>query len=574
MTKKPHVNPKKKGLAVPKPKIAATGFQFLVPADQVDFPNGTQQALLATEWDVNLTAFTEQGMVGTPWNATNASPITNYFNPKVTPIPTGTPTVPIQWVVFPNRINYYCSTYTQTDIYSLADTGLDTSGKSFPEITNPCTLDSVIYGPYGPRGWQDEYCEWSIAYDANGNITRIDFTCESPEYWNTLWAVDPGQVLSIYQETLGKPQIALEDLYLSDENNQPVIDPSTGRPLYNPLNKWNSGTLSNDTQGGAMHLTSTPNTIQTDIGLANQSTIQRTIGNTDQEKLICCAQFGQPMRNSDPHIGQMVNQNVGNHKLTLSLCNPPGLYMQLPDFSQFTFPEGTTYSDYYTVVRGNLTLDDPSGGQLPGNFILHAVFEAPAGFTIQQVLISKGGTAYPIKWAGQIAETINNQIVAYGLAAPVPAALGCVGTPVTADTYAAPLQLFHADVFAAMSATAIPNPVNQPMTLISNSTMIAPKVVVGASAIPMVVTCATTTTSPLPFVTFDSDQITAEVTSVGSITYAVPGNSYPSASTVLYINVSVLPGAPLGLHGLFVTNADQFQTVAMPGLINVVSQIV
>ena len=548
---------------------AGTGFQFLVPAGQVDFSDPALQSALAAQWDTNLTGFTEQGMVGNPWNATNASPITNYFNPKITPIPQGTPTVPITWSVFPNRINYYCSNLNQQERYSLADTGYMTDGKtSFPQITNPCTQASVLFGPYGPRGWQDEYCEWSITRDLNGNITRIDFTCESPEYWNTLWMIDPGQVLTIYQNTLNKPQIQLADLYLSDANKNPVIDPSTGRPLYNPLNIWNAGTVSTASQGGAMHLTSTPNTLQTDIGLANAATIQRIGGNVDPDELICCAQFGQPKRNSDPHIGQAVNQDIAN-ELTISLCNPPGLYMQLPDFSQYTFPQGTTYSDYYKIIRGNETVYDQYGEKLPGNFILHAVFEAPPGHSIQEVTINKGGTPVPLTWAGQIAETINNQIVAYGLSASVPAQMACVGD--MAVNFAGPMQLFHAAVFNAMANQPVPNPVNMPMTLISNSTMIAPMINQGVNAVPMMLTCTTVTTDPLPQVTFDNQEVTAQVTGFANFQYAVPGNSYPSACTVLFLSVSVTANAQTGLTNLYITNSQQAQAAPMPALINIIA---
>lgn len=162
------------------------------------------------------------------------------------------------------------------------------------------------YGPYGPRGWQDEYCEWSVTRNAQGKIIRVDFVCENPEYWNSLWMIDPNRVLELYQSTLGKPQIRIEDLYLYDKDNKVVIDPSTGRPGYNPLNKWNSGTDSNDSAGGAMHLTSTPNTLQTEIGLASAATLQRKIGNYDPNALICCAQYGQPQGAAMPALINVV----------------------------------------------------------------------------------------------------------------------------------------------------------------------------------------------------------------------------------------------------------------------------
>src|SRR5262249_15068957 len=155
----------------------------------------------------------------------------------------------------------------------------DNSGKrvSFQQI--PATLcpqadwDGTLktFGPYGPRGWLDEYCEWSVARDAMNNILRVDFACENPEYWYSLWAVDPETVRSIYETTLnaGVPpnrqiSVSLNDLVLMNQG-KPVIDPQTGRPAYNPLNRWNSGPFAvrigsqPSFTGGVMHLTSTPN---------------------------------------------------------------------------------------------------------------------------------------------------------------------------------------------------------------------------------------------------------------------------------------------------------------------------
>ena len=97
-------------------------------------------------------------------------------------------------------------------IYALADTGYYTDGggnqQSFPPIPvvicpqADWTMGTKTFGPYGPRGWLDEYCEWSTARDGNGNLLRIDFACENPEYWTTLWKVSPQTVASLYQSVL------------------------------------------------------------------------------------------------------------------------------------------------------------------------------------------------------------------------------------------------------------------------------------------------------------------------------------------------------------------------------------
>jgi hypothetical protein len=48
---------------------AVTGFQFLTPANQQDFPNDPKkQAALNQQWTLNLGGFTDQGILGNPWN--------------------------------------------------------------------------------------------------------------------------------------------------------------------------------------------------------------------------------------------------------------------------------------------------------------------------------------------------------------------------------------------------------------------------------------------------------------------------------------------------------------------------
>lgn len=44
---------------------------------------------------------------------------------------------------------------------------------------------------------QDEYCEWSVTRNSDNKITRIDFTCEGPEYWEYLGKVQPETVLEV-----------------------------------------------------------------------------------------------------------------------------------------------------------------------------------------------------------------------------------------------------------------------------------------------------------------------------------------------------------------------------------------
>ncbi|MCB0706606.1 MAG: hypothetical protein KDC34_14930 [Saprospiraceae bacterium] len=545
----------------------STAFRFMPPAYQMDFPEDTvKQAALISLWNVNLNGFTEQGQLGDPWNAINMDNITHYFNPSVTS-PAEAAVADIIWGALPGRVAFYFENLPEEDQLSISDRGLLANGDQPPLIPNdPCDLTNGatrVFGPYGPRGFQDEYSEWSVQRDANGVITRIDFTCENPEYWNTLWIIDPEKALSIYQSTLNYATITMDDLILHDAAGNKVLDPSTGGYVYNPLNKYNNGS------GGAMHLTSTPNTLQTEIGLATSSTLQRKSGNANEDELICCGTFGQNYRNSDPHIGGSVNRVV-EAGFQVTLTNPPGLYIQMPNFSQYVTPDGTDASEFWTIVRGKEKAVDEYGHELPGNYILHATFEVPAskGYKVGDITIA----GKKINWGSQISATYNMQIVASALPMAAPAEEPCSGTPATSTPD--PQQLFHASVFDAMHGHTVANPMKQYMNLLSNSTFIAPKVAQGASNVPMVLTTdALNFELGNPVITFDDPSITAAYVRHDTVSYAVPGNSYPSNSIAVYFNVAVGAQAGLGTHSVQLSNQGQNPGPAMPALLNVVESI-
>jgi hypothetical protein len=568
-----------------------------------------QQATLNGLWNTNVEGFTQQARTGDPWNNLNSPIQESYYDPTKTDIPEGTASVAVTWFAFPNRLIQYLAqgqtppnlyNLTQQQLYELADTGYYTpagGGKpvSFPGI--PVTICPLpdwqgslhTYGPYGPRGWQDEYCEFSVTRDpVTGKITRVDFTCENPEYWYTLWRVSQQAAAQAYQNTLnaglpsGSPDlisVAVQDLQLTDSTGKPVIDPSTGQPAYNPLNKWNAGPFStrgSNAAGGAMHLTSTPNTLQTELGLAGGATVGRTVGNTNPQTLICCSQYGQSFRNSDPHIGQNVNQVVVSGQNNVSLANPPGLYIQTPDFSGYKLPQdpnlppGAQPSDCWQVVRGASQVTDPVTGQpFPGNMILHAAFQIPASwiaagvkFTVGDITINLNGVDQPIQYASQIQATFQIGLFARPLPARQPKPFACiVNLPTnTQAAQAQPVQMFYQSVWNGYYATPVTNPAGVPMSLASNSVIIPPQVPQGAANVAMVLTCSTAVVGAggeLPTLTVPEGDITFKVLSLSNVTYAAPGNSYPSEFQLLALSVTVAAKAGLGLRSIVLTNPPQ-----------------
>ncbi len=294
-------------------------------------------------------------------------------------------------------------------------------GSSDPLLENfPAFLDAqnqVVQGlQYRP---QDEYLEWVSVKDADGVISEVIFTCEGPEYWQTI-AEDPDLLLALYQEMLSNSQITKQDLLFSQDvwlggkqsPNQPPDGMAGG---YNPYNKWN--------MAGCVHLTQPNNNLGAEINLARLASLLYQ-AKSDPD-LICCAQYGVVNRNSDPTIGSAVNAQVVAGK-QVSLRNPVGLYMASIDSSQFTMPNGDPIADfnqYFVPLR-----------QSPdGQMIVRARFQVPAGVTANGKQVRVGDllvNGQPLVTGGQVANAITMQLFALTLpGAPSQTPNACQGHP-------------------------------------------------------------------------------------------------------------------------------------------------
>lgn len=552
--------------------------------DLADRP--AKQARLDREWNVNANGWTEQAILGNPWTSLFAAHQVYYFNPLDTDIRDAVQQQ-ISWPAFPNRIVFYFPGLTEEQQWEMADTGTLAGGAAgqpliyTPDVEcgllagDPGELEQIAFPPYGYRGWLDEYCELAMRRDSGGKLDRIDFTCENPEYWYTLWRVDRERVLEIYQEIVG-PAVKMEDLELRP-GGRPVIDPSTGEPAYDPLNRWNRGTAMTAAAGGAMHLTSTPNTLQTEMGLAGAATVQRRQGNANASKLICCSQYGQIYRNSDPHIGQVDNQIVGLG-FRVSLANPIGLYLQRPDFRTWKLPDdpelpaGASPEDLYRVLRGHERLE---GFPESYDFIVHARVEIPAAwrragvsFDLEEVTINGN----PLRWGSQILQTFDVSLFPMAVTAAEPAPkLPCVvslpagGVPASAF----PQQIMFERLWDAYYGSSYPVP-NRPgvtMNLASNTIIVAPRVRCGDRGLGLALAgsaFARGAGGELPAVEFvdpasgaADPAIQVAVRALEDVVYAVPGNSEPGPQQLLRLTVDVAADAAPGQRDLRVTNPGQ-----------------
>jgi hypothetical protein len=235
---------------------------------------------------------------------------------------------------------------------------LDVSGSptpiswlAFPAIIEAMYADDPqrMFEEAEKRDNQDEYLEWSVVKE-NGKIKRVMFTCEGPEYWSFIARNRPDLLVALYTKIVGQ--------------EVPQRDLITPQGVYFQRNKWNIQ--------HAVHLVQPNNNLRAEINIAAKATVLRRHGGhnpvTDNIELIDCSGYGVKERNSDPHIGDVVNQKA-RAGCSVTLENPVGLYIEsLPKPSdKWLKPDGSPVGDYWTLERGDK------------DHIVRAVYEVPAG---------------------------------------------------------------------------------------------------------------------------------------------------------------------------------------------------
>ena len=390
--------------------------QFDPPANWEDFKPGETELRnrFRSEWNRRVICWFQTSLIGNAWQVDNDHPRSNFVNPLGSEVPI-TPHATVPWTAFPKRLKDRFETppppeqpRTREEILRFGDDG-----------------PPIPWRPDGPRGWQDEYCEWAVERNSAGKIIKVSFTCENPEYWEALWFISPEKVLELYRKYLEDNTIQLEDLYARDQQNQPIIDRETGRAAYARRNPWNRNQFDNG-HNKVMHLISTPNNLFAEIYLAGGSSTLRvdSSGNniTDKDILIECGRYGQPGRNSDPTIGFGVNNKVLQNNSKISLANPVGLYLAGLDTDLFTLPpqapNNLSPADFWKVIRGT------------PDMILRAEYFVPEGlgFVVGDIEISGDR----INFGSQIAEHIQVKLSANlspGTAAPAQRCLVAKGNP-------------------------------------------------------------------------------------------------------------------------------------------------
>lgn len=357
---------------------------------------------LLEEWNQALSLWFDQTIKSEEkrFKEHHAQPLVQYFNP-VKAAPKGALVEQaITWNAFPKELLRKHST---EEAIRAADR-LDALSSYFG-----LPGDSYNQPKYRP---QNEYCEWHVFRDpATGNIRKIAFTSEPPEYYWALWGGsetgatfhgDPNTVLDLYRQYVS-PEVEIKDLIASED--MPQVQVRKGG--YNPYNKWNI-------THGIMHLASPPNSLMAEIQLGGDASIARKSLSgrllVEPDALIGATNYGGPDRNSDPTIGSTVNALVRLGAM-ITLANPVGLYMDHIDLSGWEAPDGGPVTDLVRIVRG-----------LPG-MIERLEVEVPSerGFSISDLRI--GGAS--VLYGGQIAQCITVKLTGVAILAGLkPTAVG------------------------------------------------------------------------------------------------------------------------------------------------------
>lgn len=228
------------------------------------------------------------------------------------------------------------------------------------------------------RDTQIEYLEWRVTPgDGEGQIRKVTFTTETPEYWKELFKFDARRCAEVYSNLVGS---TVSEADLADAAGD-----------YNPLNRWN-------TADGIVHyiVNSPENTLPVAIDLAKGS-----VRFTGERHIRDNYELPQAFASTsaDPRVQIDINTLV-RKGLSVTCREPVGVYMAGWDDTGWTKPDGSPVGDYWRVVRGR------------HGAALRLEYEVPKaeGFLVSDIKI--GGR--PIRHGGHLAEHVT--VVLGGLA--------------------------------------------------------------------------------------------------------------------------------------------------------------
>jgi hypothetical protein len=163
---------------------------------------------------------------------------------------------------------------------------------------------------------------------------------------------------------------------------------------YVPRNRWNRLT-----KGRLAHFVQGSNTLEAAIRLVAKATILRAREDgmpvTDRQELVRCACLGEPLRNSDPQIAEIVNRAAALGS-EITLLDPVGLYLDELLSAGMETPDGADAAEFWRVERG-----------APGHAV-RASFAVPQdrGYVVGDIKVN----GLPITFGAQVADKVRVRI--------------------------------------------------------------------------------------------------------------------------------------------------------------------
>jgi hypothetical protein len=279
--------------------------RFDTPGELRDFPEGSD---FYDKWHKRIQGMIEQGpFPGSdgPVPSPSGVPVGEFYNRTFTPV-NRVGDRSLVWMGFPRPLLIKHRDEREKAFEKSDDRGLTPDG----------------------RRTQQEYLEWrATPGDKPGEIKKVTFTTETPEYWQEMFLFDRNRVLGLYQ-SLVSTSVRMEELLVGDR--------------YNPVNRWN-------TSDGIVHyiVTDLPNTLEAAVRLARGSVRFAGVRHVRDNYELSSDAF----TSADPRVGFDVN-TLARKGLSVTCREAIGLYMTAWDDTGWTKPDGSPVGDYWTVVRG------------------------------------------------------------------------------------------------------------------------------------------------------------------------------------------------------------------------------
>lgn len=307
----------------------------------------------------------------------------------------------------------------------------------------------------------EEYLEWRSVHQADGKLVRLEFTTETPDYWQKLARFEPLKVVELAGRFAGEPPERVDVAELFGIADPFSVDPltsagdaveaayrrqnfagtdSTGLPRP-PRGAYNNGAKA------IMHMANGVNSTNAALALAIFATYPhgkrvgtREVALSGPEAIEATDQAAVNCRNSDPTIvGALVGTVFAGAKV--ALMDPFGIYILSVDQSAFVLADGSPVpATWFSLQRGTSGSVNPIGRDL----FQRLVVQAPpgSGLTLSDM---RDPDDNAVETGAQLARLINVGLLARRTAAgavTVPRNLIAAPSPPACDGSAADNQVF------------------------------------------------------------------------------------------------------------------------------------